>query len=349
MPSPGYSSTNAELAAEWYDWDNYDFWSDLAYGSDSYFDPESKVHYSKRGTASKLGHDTHKRKRITVSAGVTKDKRRRVTLTQHKALHDHGQVTDNVVFRADQPVQAAPPTPKSMESFSLLPDWRQRFPADADVSWQSSMPEAMRKAAEASEEELQDPDASTTQEQDDEASPLVEQKTVVRSRKHQAHHVNTEAAVEAEDEAEFMPPSLDPETLRLILRQKLGDTGIDEDAFMAGIQNLLTGGAADDVAEQLTKILLQNDGDGSSSALSWLSKQGVNIDADEEEEAQAENADEAASRRVDSGAGLPNDVGKPASARRKRKSKADPGSSSVEVSPTKDRPVTRSARKKTKS
>lgn len=79
--------------------------------------------------------------------------------------------------------------------------------------------------------------------------------------------------------------SLDPETLKMVLRQKMADaglTGIDEEMLMSSISRMLTqDGEADDIAGELAEELLVQEGDdedeeggGANPALTeWVSKQ----------------------------------------------------------------------------
>jgi hypothetical protein len=151
---------------------------------------------------------------------------------------------------------------KDATKFSLLPDWRKRFTDDDGLVESREMPLDMKRAAEteisdmpmeASEDDGEGEDGWEDDEGDD-------------------------------DEGET--PSLDLDMLKQVLKQRLGEAGLDgmdEDAFMQTIAKMLSSGDdADDAAGELANSLLgkltSESGAGEGEALSgWLSQQGVSV------------------------------------------------------------------------
>ncbi|KAK4924355.1 hypothetical protein LTR28_012383 [Elasticomyces elasticus] len=90
---------------------------------------------------------------------------------------------------------------------------------------------------------------------------------------------------------------IDPELLKVALREKLASAGIgagaNQAAFMESIMRMMSdGGAADDVAADLaTKLLEGNGEDGPQSELSsWLAQQGVSLRDEVDDDDQSVDA-----------------------------------------------------------
>lgn len=235
------------------DFDVFDYWDDLQYGDDSYWD------YG--GIRAQAGL---KRKRIASSPITNNDKRRKLSL-----LETGG---DNVRFvnwtaRKEMATRTRPIVHRRA-SFALFGDWKQRFANDDGVILNKEMPAAMRRAAEGGHEDSprKESNFSPSFASAEEEGP-----------------VDVEAEQTADDmQAELA--SLDPEMLKSILRQKLGDAGLegmDENALMHMIHKMLSGEeGADDAADDLTNSVLERATQGNDVALSgWLSQQGVSLDA----------------------------------------------------------------------
>jgi hypothetical protein len=99
---------------------------------------------------------------------------------------------------------------------------------------------------------------------------------------------------EEEDEEDEIGRGLqiDPEMLKAILKDKLGQAGLDgldESAFMETISKLMSGDdtAADGLADSLLGNLSNESGGGALS--SWLTGQGVSLDDGEEGDLEEEN------------------------------------------------------------
>ncbi|KAI7128803.1 hypothetical protein KC343_g13369 [Hortaea werneckii] len=281
VPEPGYSGTNAEIALESFDYDIYNYWDDVDYlADDAYWDYEGKVL-----PGEDLQSSGQKRKRGTPARASAASKRRKVSGKDvaEGAVPGRGQM-DNVMFVSrEEQVRLAlqrGPILKRSKPVAFLGDWRKRYAnVDGEVLV-GQMPADMKKAAQAEDAVRgQTPDqeiasAAGPGSQEDEEGWEDEEE---------------ENASTAGDAVEGLP-SLDPDMLKQILRQRMGDAGLDgmdEGAFMDTISKMLAGGSdEDDVAGDLANILLgQATERGGNSALSdWLSGQGVSLDAAEEDE-----------------------------------------------------------------
>lgn len=267
IPDPGYAGTAWELDQAWYDFDLYEYWDDLEYGPDSYWDSAGKA---------VLGA---KRKR---GETVAKTPRKRVRLS----LEEMSGVTSLFISMADRKRlwSRKAPVRKTLKSFALLPDWRRRCANDTPSLSAKAMPAEMRQAAEATGEE-----------------------TPEGERQFDADVMTDEGGEEDwEDEnqdiGELMDGSiaelakladLDLDALQTnmqaVLKQKLGDAGLKmmrEDMFMETCMKMLSGDAgADDAAGDLANSLLEATMKSENAGLSdWLSQQGVSLDQSEGEQ-----------------------------------------------------------------
>lgn len=188
-----------------------------------------------------------------------------------------------------------PPSLGNVKPFALLPDWKDRFANDTGVAVKKAMPEAMKKAAQA-----QDFDTPPKQRQFD---ALVED-----GDEEEWMDEDEDEDLDGNEGAEDMGAqlaSLDPEALKAVLKQRLGDAGLgnmDEGAFMSTIAKILSGDeGADDATGDLANAILGQATQGNDSALSgWLSQQGVSLE-------EAEDDDDASSIAA---AELPGNSGK---------------------------------------
>lgn len=289
IPDPGYSGTNSEIELESWEYDLYDFWDDLEYADDPYWDYGATPPRSER----EAGSAGKKRKRADAKRAATADKRRKVSSgrvgrdgNDDGALQDTQMDPVKLVSQAERIRIATkrPSVPKSREAVAFLPDWRVRYANVAGHSTVDSMPAAMRAAAQGTdngtpEQPKQPPitskvaDGASDGEEDDEWED-------------EAEEGDGDAEVDISDAL----PALDPDMLKQILREKLGAAGLgdmDESAFMATLSKMLAGDEDEAAGDLANTLLGQATGDGgSSSALNdWLSGQGVSLDADEDDDA----------------------------------------------------------------
>lgn len=257
VASPGYAGTKHEIDSESYDFDIYDYWDDLQYGDDEYWDYV--------GTGAVPQNTRQKRKREMTTAVQRPVKRRMLSLEETGG--------DNVRFVSiaarNEMAKSEPPRLEQPVSFALLPDWKERFADDSGLVLKKSMPEEMKKAAEGQEEDTPP------------------KKRGIDAMAEDEEEWEDENDEDAEDMAAQLA-SLDPEALKAVLRQKLGDAGLegmDEEAFMQSIAKMLSGDdGAEDAADDLANSLLGKATQGNDTALSgWLSQQGVSLDAAEDE------------------------------------------------------------------
>ena len=282
IASPGYTGTNHELSMESYDFDLYEYWDDVEYGDDAYWE---------YGLPDKTAENGQKRKRVA-KAEATPSKRRKTAEVEQED-EKHRDLSPMVFMSREERNRrflADPPILKGKKTVSLLPDWRRRF-RDADgVVVAKKMPAAMRNAAEAQDEDTPprkghvhlaengDDDDDDDDDDDEEEGDWEDD--------------------EEEQEAEG-GIALDPEMLQTILREKLGAAGLggaDEGGFMQAIQQMMSGQGDEDATGDLANALLGKlTSQGGDEALSgWLSQQGVDLeDGDEASSVATEELPEA--------------------------------------------------------
>lgn len=267
VPSPGYSGTQGELDAESFDFDLFEYWMDLNYGDDEYWDEEG-ARVTTKGV---------KRKRD----GILKNPQQQATKRRKIAAENIG--LDPVSFKplAERMGSArhGPTSLPESRPFALLPDWRQRYAEDSGKLVEKNMPVEMKKAAEG--EDLVTPPRKRT-------AQLV-------AAEEEDEEISGDQDGDADDALE-QSASLDPDMLKAILKQRLGDAGLggmDEEAFMQTIAKMMSGeeGAEDALADSL----LSKAADGNDEVLSgWLSQQGVvlgdGVDDDDDGEETRANA-----------------------------------------------------------
>ena len=266
IPDPGYAGTNFEIYQDHDDLDWLGYWEEREYIDDEYWDSAQLGALAPNSTAKRKREEN-----IKESPGA---KRRRVLM----------QSMENVKYaslakRLERYYQA-PPSLGAVKAFALLPDWQKRFAKDTGVITGKAMPEAMKKAAEA---------------QDDDTPPTKRQFDVLAEDGNEDEWMDEEDGdEESEDIAAQLASlaSLDPEALNAVLVQKLDEAGLDldADAIKQTIAKMLAGDdGADDAIGELAGALLGQATQGSDSALSgWLSQQGVSLDtADDEDDASS--------------------------------------------------------------
>lgn len=263
IPDAGYAGTNAEIDMLMFDFDLFDYWDDLEYGYDHYWDYDGV-------------RTTGEKRRRTEETKDTNGKRRKIDLKEMSGL-------TNIFIRMAERKKVwsqRAPVRKGLVPFALLPDWPKRC-VEADMAQPvKTMPTEMRQAAEGKEEDEEDEDVLQGQQ-----------------------HAETDVAQDNEgdwedddgDELDDLQLSQNPDmvnvdydALKTVLRQKLGDaglTGVSEDSFMETMTKMLAGdgdadGATDDLANALLGTIEQG---GNSGASGWLSQQGVSLDQAEDE------------------------------------------------------------------
>ncbi|KAK0252168.1 hypothetical protein B0A54_08154 [Friedmanniomyces endolithicus] len=289
IPDPGYSGTNYELERETmsWDWDDYPFWDELEYVDDEYWEVEGQPAGQQQQGAGTVGQ---KRKRAAGTVFNAGEKRRKVSAL--KGVVGRGEldgVVDPVVYKTHSERVVFPPPALVAgrgKVYALLPDWKTRFADEDGLVKTAGMPADMRKAAEAKEE-----DTPSKQ-----VPPMV--------LLDEGDEVDEEEDQDALEEEGGMDGTAapDPELLKAILKQRLGEAGlgdVDEEAFMASIGKLLAGEASDDSSiSNLTELLLGKAAED-SAVTGFLSRQGISLGPteaeDEEEEEEGEEEDSAIS------------------------------------------------------
>lgn len=245
---------------ESYEFELFAFWDDLEYADDPYWD---------YGLARKEPSSPGKRKRDVVGKKEIVDKRRRKEL-------QYSREDDPLLFvsRAER-IEAffqPPPLLESPVKYTFLADWRERFAGvDGEVLLESKdMPMEMKRAAEEAGEDMDEDEEQEGDWEDEDGEDDM-------------------------DEEDGDGPVLDPDMLKEILKQKLGDAGLggeDEAAFMQVIAKMMSG---DDSADELTGNLANSllgkltsgSGEGDPALSGWLSQQGVSLDDGEDDDASS--------------------------------------------------------------
>ena len=237
----GYAGTAYDLALETlhYDYDNYNYWDDVEFGDDLYWDPENVD-----------GGSVQKRKRDASAVIDHKDKRRKIEVDASPDLVCYCSLS----LRVEKSMRFAPQL-EHLDSFALLPDWKKRF-ADHDGNFASKeMPLEMKHAAEGKEMEK-----VIAEDEDEEDEDL-------------------------EDGHSALP---DLETIKAVLKERLGGAGLDgldDETIVHLLSRMMSGEeGANEAADDLTGRLLGQAQGGNDQALSFLSQQGVTLDADEEDD-----------------------------------------------------------------
>ena len=258
IPDPGYAGTNSEIEGLLYDFDLYDYWVDVDYGEDVFWDHD-------------VGSHAGKRRHLRSDVQSSRKKRPKLDLRETGGGNVHFVSVKERMERSRS--NARPPLERIPKSFALLPDWKTRHEYRVDASTTPAMSDAMRNAAK-------------SHDMDKEAHPSNMLSSMVSD-------VDEEEAEEDDgEEADDLPVDLD--VLKNVLKQRLEDAGLDgmeESEFMATLSKMLQGdGDTDDMAGDLADRLLSQAGQGESNPLSsWLSQQGVSL-AQEDARAGDEDA-----------------------------------------------------------
>ena len=258
---------------EGFEYDVYEYFGELEYGSDSYWDARMK-HLGEAG----LGD---KRK----SAEDEDTEARMVKKRRMDARGDVEEVRDNVLYVPfERRLAPLPPVVGQGEAkFALLPDWKERFPERGSPVAKrrpAEMPAEMRKAAE-----------EVVDEEDDDA----EDQDMAGDRGDGDEMETGEDGESEEDEddedgedKEEGAGGLDQDLVMQVLRQKLADSGlgdVDESMFKDVIAKMMSGdGDSEDAVGGLASLLLGQEGGGGKAFEGFLAGQGVQLGGAEEED-----------------------------------------------------------------
>jgi len=254
-----------------FEYDVYEYFGELEYGSDSYWDARMK-HLGEAG----LGE---KRK----SGEEEEDTEARMVKKRRKdARGDIEEVRDNVLYVPfEGRLAPLPPVVGQGEAkFALLPDWKERFPERGSPIGKrrpAEMPAEMRKAAEEvidEEEDVEDQDMAGDRDDGDEMET--------------GEDGEFEEDDEDGEEEEEGAPGLDQDLVMQVLRQKLADSGlgdVDESMFKDVIAKMMSGdGDSEDAVGGLASLLLGQEGGGGKAFEGFLAGQGVELGGTGEEE-----------------------------------------------------------------
>jgi hypothetical protein len=272
---------------EGFEYDVYEYFGELEYGSDSYWDARMKhleaVGLGGKRKSAQEGEDTEAR--------MVKKRRK------EDARGDVQEVRDNVLYVPFE--RRLAPLPPGIEQqggdgrFALLPDWKERFPErGSPVGKRRQMPAEMRKAAEEvvgdEEDEQEEADEDTSGDRED-----VDEMETGEDGESEEDDGN------GDDEAESAA-GLDQDLVMQVLRQKLADSGlgdVDESMFKDVIAKMMSGdGDSEDAVGGLASLLLGQEGGGGKAFEGFLAGQGVELGGaegdDDEQESESKNGDD---------------------------------------------------------
>jgi len=261
VPSPGYTGVNDEIAMEGFEYDVYEYFGELEYGSDSYWDARMK-HLSEAGLGKKR------------KSGDEEDTEDRMVKKRRKdgGRGDVQEVRDNVLYVPfEKRLVPLPPRVEQSEEgrFALLPDWKERFPEKGSpVAKKRQMPAEMRKAAEEVVDEDEDGENGSVDREDGDDMETGED----------GEYEEDEEDGDGEEEGSA---GLDQDLVMQILRQKLADSGlgdVDESMFKEAIAKMMAGnGDSEDAVGGLASLLLGQEGGGGKAFEGFLAEQGVEL------------------------------------------------------------------------
>lgn len=252
-----------------YEFELFDYWDDLEYADDAYWENEVQ-----RG-----GSGTNKRRRDEAAPERFPTKRPKTGARGVNALRPHDRDGEPLLFRSrDERTRSffdRPPMLSRKDTFSFLPDWKERFANDDGAVIHKKMPADMRRAAEA-KDQTTPPRADLV---------MIDGNSVAKEDGDDDDD-EEEGDWEDEDEGgeEGRGVALDPDVLKDILSSRLGSLPLDSiggDALIDSIQKMLSGQgdeAAGDLANALLGKITSETGDEALSG--WLSQQGVSLDED---------------------------------------------------------------------
>ena len=266
VPSPGYTGVNDEIAMESFEYDVYEYFGELEYGSDSYWDARIKH------LADARAGDKRKSEDVESEAAVVKKRRKDAGL----------EARDNVVFVPfDARLAPLPPLVRGDGRFALLPDWKERFPdrvGESPGRKGKQMPADMRRAAEADAEEEEEQEDSLGGEDD------------------QMELGSDEDEEDDDEEDDGATAGIDQDVIMHVLRQKLADSGlgdVDESVFKDAIAQMMSGeGNGEDALGGLASLLLGQKDGGGQAFQGFLAGQGVQLGQAEDDDEEHEGADE---------------------------------------------------------
>jgi len=264
------------------DWDDTSrftsYWDDLDYNGDGYDDYDVRGKSKPSATfRSKLG----KRK----SKGVKKDsraKRQRLSSPspQDSIHHTNSPILLWMTFKERSTVDNKKVTDTFDHAVSLLPDWRERY--------KDKLGFPNVAAATSLEEVVDGEDADATDELYDGLDYVPPPRTNRNGKRPLPADMDEGAVMREEDsddgkEEEMGIPEIDPDALKMALKQRLAAAGLkvnglDEQALLQFAQRMLAvgdSGDADDIVGELADDLLDRDEEDEEEEglVNWVSKQ----------------------------------------------------------------------------
>jgi len=276
---------------DWDDFDSYDYWMDIEYNTDEYYDtllqkPDQNSHQP----AGK------KRKALDVNV-VMAAKRRKVSAVQSKqvGMDDGIHEIAPVIWLSFEETHSLcdvlqPHKSKTLAPYALFSDWRERFKDSAGffTAPQAMRHHTVRKASKIGDETT---DQEIKADEDDGNNDITDDEEEQEEDDEKDEESFEEDEQEESSDAEE-GLGLDPQQLMAVLQQRLSGASMDaaqQAKFMDTIMSTLAGGGGeglDDVLEELTDSILNQatEGGSDSGAAKWLSQQGVSLGDEEDQQ-----------------------------------------------------------------
>jgi len=298
---------------DWDDFDSYDYWMDIEYNTDEYYD----TLLQQNGRS--LRQDAGKKRKVELNTdgAVPASKRRKVSAVQSKGTEGNGlhEITPVIwlPFRETHPLCDILQPYRVSSPYTLFSDWREVF---RDSTGFFTAPNTGRKlkleALASVGEEVEGRDKDMLGDEDEGDGGL-------EGHEEEGEEGDEEQDEESEDEEdddhEGEELGLDPQQLMSVLQQKLSGSGMggaQQAKLMETIMSTLSKGGAgglEDILGELTESILdQATQEGSDSgAAQWLSQQGISLNAEEDQQDDETHQNEGNDMNVppQSGSALP--------------------------------------------
>jgi len=263
---------------DWDDFDSYDYWMDIEYNTDEYYDTllqKSDQESHQNASGKRKGQDTN----VSMPA-----KRRKVSAVQSRSVENENGIHEItpviwLSFQETHPLcdKVQPYEGRKSAPCTLFSDWKERFKDSAGFSTAPQVTGVMisKSGDEGLYEEMDDNEMDDDNEDNDQ-----------------------EESDDGEDD-----PGLDQQQLMSVLQEKLSGASMgpaQQAKFMETIMSALAKGGGEGlegILEELTDSILNEAADegSDSGAAKWLSQQGVNLgeeeDNQQDEETQADIKD----------------------------------------------------------
>lgn len=292
---------------DWDDFDSYDYWMDIEYNTDEYYD----TLLQQRGES--FEQHAGKKRKVGSSRGgqVHASKRRKVSAVQSKGIESNGLHEIPPViwlpFAKTHYLGDGSHSYTISSPYTLFKDWREVFKDSTGFFTATKQGRKSTLAVSASTRQKADStneDMSGLADQGEDGLEDDDEDDQDEGGEYDEEG-DTEGVNEGADEQDEEELGLDPQQLVSVLQQKLGGSGIGEAQQAKLVETIMStlskggSGGLEDILGELTESILDQatQGGSDSGAAQWLSQQGIALDAEEEQ--QDDEAPEAAGNEMD--------------------------------------------------